>query len=385
MISGSLNIDMKEELERKIFFVSEYIEIFEVVTRDNQIIAVDLSYDENKISKTRMQDLLDIMIEKELHDRICCEHKELWSNKNDRTYCANVFQQLVNEEEVVVMSKGVIGLGEKMHRLCVFFDNEIVRMAQECFEVKLMWYPSLLRYDSLDKVDYVKSLPQFLMFVSALHADASEYNQYKDKGFDYEDNWNRVKGLKLCLPPSVCYHAYQQYSGKCLERENIVISAIGQTFRNEGKYAKTLERLWNFTMREVIFLGEKKYIEHNNMVLFMNKIIDLMNNIGFVGRIVSADDLFYKGKEDIDIRILKKIKKSKYELKLNLDEKKELAVGSFNLHGDFFGKAFGIEYDKNKYAHTSCTGYGLERLAYAFLCQFGVEEEKWPQYVKERI
>jgi len=110
--------------------------------------------------------------------------------------------------------------------------------------------------------------------------------------------------LKLCLPPSVCYRTYQQYSDKCLGSRNLVVSAIGQTFRNEGKYAKTLEQLWNFTMREVLFLRERKFVDHNNTVLFMNKMIDLMNNIGFSGRIISADDLFYKGKEDIDIRIL---------------------------------------------------------------------------------
>jgi len=59
-----------------------------------------------------------------------------------------------------------------------FFDDEILKIAQECFDVKLMWDPSLLRYDSLEKIEYAKSLPQSLMFVAALHTDTAEYSQY---------------------------------------------------------------------------------------------------------------------------------------------------------------------------------------------------------------
>ena len=385
MLTTAIDINMLNEFENKVLFVSEHIKKFDVVIEENKIIAVDISYDKKKLSKIMLKQLLNVMIEKEFYGRVMIEEKVLWENKTDKLFFDNIYEELVEKEEVVQMSEGIVAIGELLYKICVFFDREIVKIAQQCFDVKLMYYPSLINYDTLDKVGYVRSLPQFLMFVSSLHGDANDYYRYKEDGFDYDNDYDKVKGLKLCLPPSVCYHTYQQYRNQCLNKQNIVVSAIGKTFRNEGKYAKKLERLWDFTMREVVFLGDRKFVEQNNIEKFMTKIIELLERIGMVGRIVSASDLFYKGEEQIDMRILRKIKKSKYEIRLKINSSDEISVGSFNLHGKFFGEKFGIKYDEENFAYTSCTGYGLERFAYAFVCQYGLDKNKWPLYVKERI
>lgn len=385
MLTTAIDLNMVNEFKNKVLFLSEYIISFDIVKEKNKIIAVDLLYDKKKISKKKLEELLNVMIEKEFCGRIMIEEKVLWENKTDRLFFGNMYEELVQKEEVVQISEGIVAIGELFYQICAFFDKEIVKIAQENFDVKLMHYPSLIKYDTLDKVEYVRSLPQFLMFVSSLHGDVNDYYKYKEYGFDYDNDYDKIKGLRLCLPPSVCYHTYQQYRNRCLNNQSIVISAIGKTFRNEGKYAKKLERLWDFTMREVIFLGDKKFVEQNNMEKFMTKIIELLERIGLDGRIVSASDLFYKGEEQFDIRILRKIKKNKYEIRLKISNSDEISVGSFNLHGKFFGEKFGIKFDDKNFAYTSCTGYGLERFAYAFLCQYGLDKNQWPIYIKERF
>lgn len=77
------------------------------------------------------------------------------------------------------------------------------------------------------------------------------------------------------------------------------------------------------------------------------------------------------------------IDNSKYELRLNINEKKDIAVGSFNLHGMAFTSAFNIRVRNCKNAVTGCVGFGIERWVLAFLCQYGKEEKNWPECVRK--
>jgi hypothetical protein len=71
--------------------------------------------------------------------------------------------------------------------------------------------------------------------------------------------------------------------------------------------------------------------------------------------------------------------KLKYELQMPVVDDRYIAVGSFNLHGQKFGKAFGITTPDGEPAYSGCIGIGLERIAYAFLCRHGIDPADWPQ------
>ena len=36
-------------------------------------------------------------------------------------------------------------------------------------------------------------------------------------------------------------------------------------------------------------------------------------------------------------------------------------------------------------AHTGCIAFGLERMAYAFLAQYGLETADWPEVVRKAV
>jgi seryl-tRNA synthetase len=74
----------------------------------------------------------------------------------------------------------------------------------------------------------------------------------------------------------------------------------------------------------------------------------------------------------------------KYEIRANLPFKQgTLAVGSYNYHQDFFGRHLNITLPDGGPIHTGCTAFGLERMVYAFLAQFGFDSSNWPEIVKE--
>jgi hypothetical protein len=64
---------------------------------------------------------------------------------------------------------------------------------------------------------------------------------------------------------------------------------------------------------------------------------------------------------------------------------KTLAVGSFNYHQDFFGRSLHIQQESAENAFTACVGFGMERLVWAFLSQYGLDPRNWPRKVREGV
>jgi seryl-tRNA synthetase len=76
----------------------------------------------------------------------------------------------------------------------------------------------------------------------------------------------------------------------------------------------------------------------------------------------------------------------KFEIRAKLPFKgSTLAVGSYNYHQDFFGRTLNITLPDGAPAHTGCTAFGLERMAYAFLAQYGFDQKQWPEVVRKAV
>jgi seryl-tRNA synthetase len=75
----------------------------------------------------------------------------------------------------------------------------------------------------------------------------------------------------------------------------------------------------------------------------------------------------------------------KYEVRLEVAPARTIAVGSFNFHDRHFGSSFGIRGDAGEPVYSSCIGFGLERLVFAFLCQYGISPDDWPVAVREAL
>jgi seryl-tRNA synthetase len=74
----------------------------------------------------------------------------------------------------------------------------------------------------------------------------------------------------------------------------------------------------------------------------------------------------------------------KFEIRAKLPFKNStLAVGSYNYHQDFFGRSMNISLPDGSPAHTGCIAFGLERMAFAFLAQYGLDVGKWPDAVRK--
>jgi seryl-tRNA synthetase len=73
----------------------------------------------------------------------------------------------------------------------------------------------------------------------------------------------------------------------------------------------------------------------------------------------------------------------KYELRLKVTSDRTIAAASFNFHDHFFGEQFNIKRGETEWMTTGCVGFGIERLAYAFISQHGLDEVHWSKVLSE--
>ena len=164
----------------------------------------------------------------------------------------------------------------------------------------------------------------------------------------------------------------------------MIATAVGNCFRYESTNLTSLERLWNFTMREVIFVGPKDFVLENREKSrrFMQTIF---KDIGLVYHVETANDPFFVG-EFRKQAAFQTAFQLKYEIRAALPFKSStLAVGSYNYHQNFFGRHLNITLSDGEPIHTGCTAFGLERMVYAFLAQFGFDQKDWPRVVRDWV
>jgi hypothetical protein len=58
------------------------------------------------------------------------------------------------------------------------------------------------------------------------------------------------------------------------------------------------------------------------------------------------------------------------------------AISSSNCHLDHFSRPFGIETADGGPAHTSCFGFGVDRITLALLDRHGTDPDGWPAGVR---
>lgn len=293
---------------------------------------------------------------------------------------------LIERGELFEYGSGRYGLGPRLMRLIEFFDSKLRRMAEK-FSAPPFQFPSLIGADALDRCKYIRSFPHSLTFVSHLREDLEAIQEFAKtarwNGGNLECQRESLSGIECLLAPSVCFHWYAWLRDSRLT-EPRAITAIGKCFRYESGNLQTLERLWDFTMREIIFVGPGEFVLDQRQKAIAETVA-LFDEWGLAYEIKSATDPFFI--EDYASQTMfQSAFELKYEVRAALPYKQDLlAVGSFNYHQDFFGRAFDISGESGEALHTSCVGFGLERLALAFLAQYGLDSKRWPEAIATGI
>jgi len=293
---------------------------------------------------------------------------------------------LAERGEVVPEEKGIAVLGPLLASLMDFFERAFLDLAQG-FGARPYRFPTLISAELLDRVEYFRSFPHSITFAAHLRTDLdviegfSEAAHIEHKALHVDPA--AFAPVTAVLSPAVCFHYYGALSGARLS-QGVCATAVGNCFRFESSNLASLERLWNFTMREIIFVGAKDFVLENREEA-RKRVAPLLEAWGLAYRVEGASDPFFVGEFKRQAAFQSAFQ-LKYEIRALVPHRQgTLAVGSYNYHQDFFGRHLDIRLQDGSPASTGCVAFGLERLAYAFLAQYGLEPAQWPEAVRSAL
>ena len=301
------------------------------------------------------------------------------------SYSADPMPDLLNRNEVSWEYNGIYTFGPLLTRLIDVFETYFLSLASS-FDAKPHRFPTLISAEKLGRVNYFRAFPHSLTFATHLREDLniindfSEYSEYGETGLNTPpESFSKIQAL---LSPAVCYHLYFSLADHLLPGGQLAATAVGHCFRYESTNLNSLERMWDFTMREIIFVGPADFVLQNRE-RGRQQMAEFLERVGLAYKVESANDPFFVG-EFRKQAAFQNAFQLKYEIRARLPFKDStLAVGSYNYHQDFFGRHLNISLPDGKPAHTGCIAFGRERLAYAFLCQFGLDPTVWPEPIRE--
>jgi len=288
---------------------------------------------------------------------------------------------------VIMAGRGQVMLEGTPLQLFRYLENALAELEQNWTTQELLT-PTLIPADVLAKCDYFRSFPNTVTFACHLEPEASVINAFRarhEKRTTIDDGaLADMSTPEACLSPAVCYHVYHRNQGLTLPAEGAAYRVRGKCFRYESSNLREMTRLWDFSMRELVFLGTSDYVleERERSVELIGEFLD---NLGLAVEIRTASDPFYIAPDASSKTYFQLTAETKYELSAVLPNEQRLAIGSLNYHTDFFGRAFDINVEGAGPAFSTCIGFGLERFVCAFLAQHGKNPANWPDHVRTSV
>jgi hypothetical protein len=231
-------------------------------------------------------------------------------------------------------------------------------------------FPPILPARDLETIDYLSSFPHLATFPVTLDRDEANLARFVEKRGGAEDlKLTGLARVRDVLTPAACYHFYVQYRGRELDAP-LHLTTRATCFRQESNFVP-LERLWSFSMREIVCIGSlaevQDFLDRNR------RIIDgLVQRLGLPASWMNATDPFFRPAQNPK-HLAQRLDPVKSELVFD----GRLSLASVNLHRNYFGEAFRIARE-GQHAFSGCVAFGIERWIGAIVSAFGPAPERWP-------
>lgn len=290
---------------------------------------------------------------------------------------------LVSSGELLPFDRARVGFGPRLSALAEGLRRRFEGWG-DAMGCSPRTFPSLFSLADLHRSGHLAFFPHSLSFVGRFREDLEALGDYaaraktsrKEGGPPPQPGPGVLADTEYVLAPAVCYHQYRSLSGSEVKGGLQAVRATGKCFRYESGAMTGLDRLWDFTMTELVFVGEPGRVRSAREEA-MRRAAGFAREAGLAFTLETANDPFFID-EYAARAVYQDMFELKYELRLSLPHLgRDLAVGSFNYHQSHFGDCFSIRSGTGP-AHTACAGFGLERWIYAVASQHGPDPDRWP-------
>ncbi len=310
--------------------------------------------------------------------------------KDQGPYHIGVNDELVKRGWMHDYGKGQVAYSGPVLKLAKLINDKSGELYSAAFNAKDSHFPAMIDADTLHKCGYFDSHPNAVTFVGNVIEDFDAIEEFRRANSCSEgalmpaQDHIHIDGM--CLNPAACFPCYPTLTGQKFE-EGKSYTWLGRVFRYESRNINGLDRLYEFNVRELVFVGNEDYVR-SCRAKALPIVEELASFIDIDCQVQTATDPFFA-----TVSAAKKFwqaaQEVKNEIKIpalgNDGSQKMLACGSINLHGNFFGKRFGFTCENGEPAQTGCVGLGIERWVLAAFTQHGFDEQRWPEAVRNII
>jgi seryl-tRNA synthetase len=282
--------------------------------------------------------------------------------------------------EVKCLQPGFYSLQGDFLRVLRGIDRRTLEVAQELGAVE-QEHPAVWPVRLFKMIDYFHEFPQQMILCAPVKDDFAARSTFskrfrKDQDFETVPMDDLMADAAYGLQPAVCDCCYYGLEGRRQHADSFY-TTCNKVFRNERSATNRLDRLTNFTVRDIMFVGSEEFVleARQGLIERLSRFIEALH---LNAKIETANDPFFANESAMK-SVFQNAHRLKYELLAHIPHlEREIAVGSINLHTDFFGKAFDIHLADGRNAHSGCIGVGMERMTYALFCQHGPLVAAWP-------
>src|SRR5579863_2157089 len=250
-------------------------------------------------------------------------------------------------------------------------------------KAEIMRFPPVMSRRQLEKSGYLKSFPNLLGCVCALHGSEASIRSAVERADNGGDWTTSVTSSDLVLSPAACYPVYPIVATRGqLPVGGLQFDIEADVFRHEP--SRSLDRLQSFRMREFVRIGSpQEILEFRES--WMARAPQLAAELNLPSTIDVANDPFF-GRVGQVMAVSQRQQALKFELLIPYyPAASPTACMSFNYHREHFGQVWGIRDDNGELAHTSCVAFGIDRLAVALFANHGLDLKKWPAATRQAL
>ncbi len=303
-----------------------------------------------------------------------------------------VFAELCERGWAFQLGDGQVGLAGPAMRLVDALDQRFRHMAMSQFGAVEHRYPTFIPTDVLRRCGYFGAFPHLVSLVGHFVEDYRALKEIRDANAESDrvviPNKDSIVQAAACITPATCYHVYQSLEGKTVKAPGQTFTATGRCARYESTNMIGLDRLWEFTMRELVLVGTESWVTDTRQK-GMDAFIALAEEWDLECSIETANDPFFA-----PVYATKTFWQSqgglKYELRFSVEpgeggRARTISCGSANLHEGFFGTTFALSSSDGEPVFTGCVALGVERLALAVFTQHGFDPARWPAPLRDAV
>lgn len=380
--------ELAADIEKESAFVSRHLSRLQVSGARDAIEVEILDHDQNGEVLGKVDRFLEAML-KRVHK---FETKVFQRNerRDDGPFADNVHEELRQRGWIFDYGHGHVALSGPVLALARLVDAEAAELYGRHFGASAMSFPAFVDAAILQRCGYFDSHPNAVSFVGHMVEDFDALEAFRQANSCADHSilptGEQVRLPGLCLNPAACFPCYPALQGHRIGGK--ALTWQGRVFRYESRNLAGLDRLWEFNVRELVFVGTDEYVaECRQRALPL--IGELAATFDLECSIETANDPFFATVAAAR-SFWQRAQEVKNEIMLPIERRpggrsRHLACGSINLHGHFFGDRFGIATDGAPSAATGCIGLGIERWVLAAFAQHGFEPQRWPVAVRDQI